>query len=588
MSFFGELRRRNVFRVGIAYLATVWVLIQVADTVLPVLNTDPWILQALVFSAALGFPLALVLAWFYELTPDGVKATVDIEAQEPVAFMGRKIDFAIIGALVLALGFVVADSYLLEDAEDSLGVLPNSVAVLPFENLSPDPDNSYFAAGIHETILNELAKLRNMNVIARTSVLRYADGQTPIPEIARVLNVGTVMEGSVQYAEGRILVTAQLIDPATSAHLWSENYDREFADIFAIQADIALNIANALETEFSLDEQETIEKVPTESPGAYAVYLRALSSTTDEGIRSALNQAIALDPNFALAYATRAGQQTLQLAGVGLGSAPDDAVELESSIYEDAQRALSIDATLGTAHAALAAVHQANWRGSAAEQEFQRAVQLSPNDSGVLFYYARFKRYRGDFDEAIRLMRRVIALDPNRIPTHFQLGLIYRDAGQWDAAAAAMQNTLNADPANLFANINLGMVEAARGNIAEAERRLQLAEEVARPPAPVPVFRLAQIARGYALAGRQEDARRLVAQFEERALAEGVGDAWWATAYIAVGDSDQALLRIESAVHQLNSVDQAALSNLAANPWGDPVLNEPEFRELLDNLWNDE
>ncbi len=183
-------------------------------------------------------------------------------------------------------------------------------------------------------------------------------------------------------------------------------------------------------------------------------------------------------------------------------------------------------------------------------------------------------------------MRRVIELDPNSVPLPFQLGLIYRDAAQWDAAAAAIRNTLNADPANLFANINLAWVEAARGNAAEAVRRLQLAEEVARPPAPVPVFRLAQMARAYALVGRPEDARRLFAQFEERALAEGVGDAWWANAYIAVGDYDQALARIESAVNGRVSVDQAALCNLAANPWGDPELERPEFRALLDGLWD--
>ncbi len=584
MSFFGELRRRNVFRVGIAYLAAVWVLIEVADTLVSIINAPTWIPQVLVYSAALGFPLALVLAWFYELTPEGIKASADVEAMEPVKFMGRKLDFAIIGLLVLAVGFLLVRSPL----DDQVTVLPNSVAVLPLENLSPDPDNAFFAAGIHETILNELAKLQNVNVIARTSVLQYADGQTPISEIAEALNVETVMEGSVQFADDRILVTAQLIDPETSAHLWSDNYDREFADIFAIQADIALNIANALKAEFSLDEQETIEKIPTESPEAYAVYLRALSSTTDEGIRSALNQAIALDPNFALAYARRAANQTFELAGVGLGSAPDDALEIERSIYEDAQLALSIDATLGAAHAALAAVHQANWRGSAAEQAFQRAVQLNPNDPSVLYYYARFKRYRGDFEEAIRLIRRVLELDPNDVLLPYQLGLIYRDAEQWDAAAAAIRNTLNADPANLFLNINLGWIEAARGNAAEAVRRLQLAEEVARPPAPVPVFRLAQMARAYALAGRPEDARRLFAQFEERALAEGVGDAWWANAYIAVGDYDQALARIESAVNGRVSVDQAALANLAANPWGDSELEKPEFRSLLDNLWDDE
>ena len=275
MSFFGELRRRNVLRVGIAYLAAAWVLIQVVDVVVPNLGAPAWIIQALIFSSALGFPLALLLAWFYEFTPEGIKATAEVAAVEAVKFTGRKLDFAIIGLLVLAVGVLLVRS----PFDDQPVVLPNSVAVLPFANMSPNADDAYFAAGMHNTILNELAKLQNMNVIARPSVLQYADGQTPISEIAEALNVETVMEGSVQYADGRILVTAQLIDPVTSAQLWSDNYDREFADIFDIQADIAMNIANALEAELLPAERERIARAPTDSPAAYALYLSAVEAS---------------------------------------------------------------------------------------------------------------------------------------------------------------------------------------------------------------------------------------------------------------------------------------------------------------------
>ena len=351
-SVWGELKRRNVVKVAVAYAVVGWLLIEVASTVLPTFEAPQWVLQTITFVIILGFPLALVLSWIFDFTPTGVERTDSQPRFEGAANVsGRKLDFAIIGALVLGLGFVVVDNYVLEDnsgepSEVATNVLPNSVAVLPFENLSPDPDNAYFAAGIHDTILNELAKLRNMNVIARTSVLPYADGQTPIPDIARELNVGTVMEGTVQYAEGRILVTAQLIDPETSAHLWSDNYDREFADIFAIQSDIAMNIANALEAEFSLEEQESIERIPTQSPAAYALYLQGLSAATAESFYSFINQAVAVDPQFALAYAQRAVLNTYDLVGAGFGLAPDEALELERSIYEDAERARSIDPTL--------------------------------------------------------------------------------------------------------------------------------------------------------------------------------------------------------------------------------------------------
>jgi len=400
-----------------------------------------------------------------------------------------------------------------------------------------------------------------MNVIARTSVLRYADGQTPISEIAEELNVETVMEGSVQYADGRILVTAQLIDPATSAHLWSDNYDREFADIFAIQADIAINIANALEAEFSLEEQESIEKMSTRSPAAYALYLQGLS--TPEFFPSYLDQAIALDPQFALAYAHRATLNTFNLVGVGYGLAPDEALELERRVYEDAERALAIDPTLGLAHAALAAVYQANWRGTAAEQAFQRSVELSPNDVNVLVQYAEFKRARGERDEAIRLHRRALELDPNSWFVLFQFGATYRNFGEWDAAAATFQNVLNRYPADVRSNVLLAVIEAHRGNATEAVRLLQLAEQLGPP-----LFHVVRMVQAYALAGRPEEARRMFTEFEQRAAAEGIGDAWWATAHVAVGDYEQALERLELAVNGRSPVDQTALIALL-NFWAD-------------------
>ena len=487
MSFFGELRRRNVFRMGVAYLAAVWVLIEVTNTIVPIINAPPWILQALVFSSALGFPLALVLAWFYEWTSEGIKAASELEAPEPVRFMGRKLDFAIIGLLVLAVGILLVRSPL----DDQEGVLPNSVAVLPFDNLSPDPNDAYFAAGLHDEILSRLGKLSNLSVISRTSMLRYADSDLSIPEIARELNVGTVMEGSVRYAAGRVRITTQLIDAETDEHLWSETYEREFADIFAIESDIAINVANALEAEFSLEEQESIEKMSTRSPAAYALYLKGLS--TPESFSSYLDQAIALDPQFALAYAHRAIFNTYGLRGVGLGLAPDEALELERSIHEDAERALSIDPTLGLAHAALASVHRANWRGTAAEQAFQRSVELSPNDAGVLVQYANFKRARGERDDSIRLHQRAIELDPNSWLPLFQLGVTYHDFGDWDAAAATFQNVLSRYPADVRSNALLGRVEALRGNATEAVRLLQLAEQLGPP-----LFHLVRMVHAYA------------------------------------------------------------------------------------------
>ncbi len=297
MSFFGELKRRNVFRVGIAYLAAVWVLIQVADTVLPVVNASPWILQVLVFSSALGFPLALVLSWFYELTPEGIKVSADVDAIEPVKFMGRKLDFAIIGLLVVAVGFLLVRPPL----NDQGTVLPNSVAILPFENLSPDPDDAYFAAGIHEEILNRLAAVRDLNVIARTSVIQYAESPPSIPVIAKELRVQTVMMGSVLVEGDDVRITAQLIEGANNTLLWAEVYERKLTDIFEIQADIGTRIAAALEAEVLPAERESLRASSTESTEAYGLFLRYTQTNLVARIErlSQLDAATDVDPSFA-------------------------------------------------------------------------------------------------------------------------------------------------------------------------------------------------------------------------------------------------------------------------------------------------
>ena len=271
-SVWGELKRRNVVKVAVAYAIVGWVLIEVTSTVFPVLQIPDWAIALVTMLLILGFPIAVILSWAYEITPEGMKRSHEVEATESITHVtGRKLDFAIIVALVLALGFVVYN-YVLQDGETAVGVIPNSVAVLLCYNLSPDPNDAYIAASIHDEILNQLVKIRALSVIAKTSVMQYADAPPPISQIAEELNVGAVMECSVRYAGSAILVTAQLIDPETNSHLWSDTYPGDLSDlstIFAMQADIAMNIANAVGAEFSLEEQERIEAIPTDSPAAY-------------------------------------------------------------------------------------------------------------------------------------------------------------------------------------------------------------------------------------------------------------------------------------------------------------------------------
>ena len=270
-------------------------------------------------------------------------------------------------------------------------VLPNSIAVLVCDNLSPDPNDTFFAQSLHEELLNQLRKITKLSVISRTSVLPYQASRQPLAEMARELKAELIMECSVAYGDGRVAISAQLFNPRTGINMWSERYNREFADVFGIQSDIAMNIANALQAEFSVAEIESIDKRPTESEEAYILYLQALSVPRGAG-QVFLDEAIELDPEFAVAYAMRAHSYAWDLLGIS-GTSPDDATKFEQLARADAGRALDLDPTLAEAHAALGVAYYANWNATQAETAFERAYQLSP-DSELVLEYGRFKRYR--------------------------------------------------------------------------------------------------------------------------------------------------------------------------------------------------
>ena len=590
MSFFGELRRRNVVKVAVAYAIVGWLLIEVAATILPISEAPAWILQVFTLFVILGFPIALLLSWAYELTPEGVKRSREVEATESITQVtGRKIDFAIIGALVLALGFVVYN-YVLQDGADESpevavvgseqAILPNSVAVLPFENLSLDPEDAFFAAGIHEEVLNQLVKLSELNVIARTSMMQYADGEKSIPQVAEELNVETVMEGSVRYADGRVLVTAQLIDPATNAHLWSESYNREFADVFAIQSDIAMNIANALEAEFSLEEQASIEKIPTASPEAYRHYLSAVGLPIQRWSLSDqyLNEAIALDPDFAPAYAEKAFIYAFE--------APT--ADWQVIALENAERSLALDPTLGMAYVALGTLYRATGQWAQAQEAFEEAYDLGPNDADILFNYALLRRELGQYNEALVLNERAVQLNPSDPGLLFQLGASYKTVRNYPAAAAAAREAITLNPTPIQYHVLLGQMEAARGNLAEALRELEIARQLELTP-----IRFVQMAIAYWQLDRQEDVSSLVDELEQIHDQTPLNDAVWAMAYLALGDHEQALVRLENAVNlqflagnfSFNSF-RIPFNEIKSNYWGDPVLDEDaRFVDLRERIF---
>jgi TolB-like protein len=612
VSFLDELKRRNVGRVAIAYAIVAWIIVEAMSVFVPALKMPEWIMSFVALAAIIGFPIALVLSWVYELTPAGLRRTNEVPVERSIARVtAQKLNYLIIGALAVALVFVVVDAYLLREnvvaiepaaavpapaAVPSSGagvatqgtreVLANSVAVLPFANLSPNADDAYFAQGIHEEVLNQLAKLDALSVIARTSVLRYADGKTSLPDIARELNVQTVMEGSVRYAGDNVRITAQLIDPETGRQLWSEAYQRKFEDIFTIQADIAMNIANALRAEFSLEEQREIERPLTTSPEAYALYLQTRTPTlTFDAMLALLDRAIALDPSFAPAHGRRALINARILANSSVRDAvrSEDRTQVERLLRESAQRALALDPTELQARAALDSVDVQRWYWSTLR--VPSAQQMPDYTPAGIWAHA----WKGDLAAVLPICERWAQIDPNALGPHLILGVLYAYAGNREASDRALRRSIEVLP-----GFNLGIAFIAYNAVAAGDTEAAL-EELTRLQQVLgdnpPVVFLPEMAYAYGRLGRRDEAQRLFALIETAAKERDIGTGGWALAYLAIGDENRAVEQLEAAAVKVRNHEPDAgylsLMNLKMNFLADPLMATPRFAEVLARIVGD-
>jgi TolB-like protein len=314
-NFFAELKRRNVYKVAVVYAIVAWLLIQIATQVFPFFEIPNWGVRLIVLVIVIGFPIALILAWAFELTPEGIKRTEDVAPNESITRRtGRKLDFLIIGVLLVVIGFFAYQRYgpSRRTAGPTAPLLDKSIAVLPFENFSESKENEFFADGVQDDILTALSKVADLKVISRTSVMTYAAGsKRNLREIAKALGVSHILEGSVRRAGEKVRISAQLIDARRDAHLWADTYDRDLADVFAIQSDIAKTIAEQLRAKLSPTEKAGIEEPPTKDLAAYDLYTQAkslelaassaaLAKETLLDAISMLNQAIARNPDFFL------------------------------------------------------------------------------------------------------------------------------------------------------------------------------------------------------------------------------------------------------------------------------------------------
>jgi TolB-like protein/Tfp pilus assembly protein PilF len=597
-SFWGQLKRRNVFKVGASYAIVAWIALQAAGILLPTFGAPEWVMRVFAALLILGFPVVLALAWIFEVTPEGIRRTSDVPEEQSVhGVTSRRLNYVLASLLGIALLFIAIDELLLDAAvapaagssattstrNTETSRLPNSVAVLPLENLSTNPDHEYVADGLHEEILNQLAKLSNVNVIARSSVLQFRENRPPIPEIARALNVQAIMEGSVRYSGERIRVTTQLIDAATDTHLWSETYDREFDDIFAIESDVAMRVANALQAEFSEDEQRAISREPTVSSEAYALYLRSRRSSNALAL---LDEAIRIDPRFALAYAYKARLYAEAIVNTTGNSAQEDWTALVGLATSNAERALAIDSGTGLAHLALGTVHQRTWRWEQAKQAFQRALELTPNDTQIIRDYAWHAAFSGDYAEGVRFARRQVELSPAVSGALLDLAITLEYAGDVDAALKAHQSALAISPRLGISRVHAALLAARKGDIAGALTDFELLEN--QLGGNVPVVFLPELAVGYAAIGRGDDARRLADQIFALVRQRDLGAGTLAMAYLAIGDADGAAAQLEIAAARVEKgePDQGffSLMHIKNNWFGHPLLEEPRFEALRERL----
>ncbi|GMR14756.1 MAG: hypothetical protein BMS9Abin30_0363 [Gammaproteobacteria bacterium] len=487
MSFFDELKRRNVFRVGIAYAVVAWVLLQAIDFALDIISAPNWVMQVFFIAGAAGLPLVLIFSWIFEMTPEGIKRESEIDRSDSITHgTGRKLDRTIIIFLSLAVVLLLTDKFILNEDKPSSpvnnaelaktvdtppGSDVQSIAVLPFVNMSSDPEQEYFSDGLAEELLNRLAQNPRLQVAARTSAFQFKGKNLDIGNIGQQLKVANVLEGSVRKSGNRLRITAQLVRVDNGFHLWSQTYDREIDDVFAIQDDISTAITQALEVELGVQAKPASEQ-PTESVEAYQLYLKARHLLAKRGGDNLIEatrlfkQAIELDQQFAQAWSGLAFTYALLPAY----SLKVTAREASQSALEAAQTAIRIDPDNAEAYTMMARVQGTFGRDiSTARENFEKSYQLAPNNADIVNLYGDFLTRIGDFKSAELMEQRATEMDPLAAVHYSDLAFLYIIQNRYEEALVPARNAARLAPdsydrqdALITAQIMTGDYAAAR------------------------------------------------------------------------------------------------------------------------------
>jgi TolB-like protein/Flp pilus assembly protein TadD len=476
-SFFSELKRRNVYRAAVAYGVVAWFLTQLTTQVFPLFEIPNSVMRFAVIALVVGFPIAMLLAWVYELTPEGIVRTEDLDpaqARSVQRATGRILDFIIIGVLLMVIAMLIFGR-LPFYRQTGESISQKSIAVLPLENLSADPDNAYFADGIQEEILTRLAGIADLKVISRSSTQQYQSKPRNLREIAKQLGVATILEGSVQKAADQVRVNVQLVNAQTDSHLWADTYDRKLTDIFGVESEIARGIAESLQAKLTSGEEQALAVKPTNNLEAYDAYLRGLAFETRsdfDALGKAISfyeQAVELDPNFALGWARLSRGHALlynREAGditAGRREAAKKALDTAQKLQPDSPETL------------LALGYYQYWvlrDYRLAKTTFKRVQKMLPGSSAALTGLGAVSRREGHWDQSIAYVEQALALDPRNMELLVRAALTYAELRQFQAALKLYDRALDIVPNDPDLMASKAGIYQAEGNLEKAGKFL--------------------------------------------------------------------------------------------------------------------
>jgi TolB-like protein/Tfp pilus assembly protein PilF len=549
-NFLTELKRRNVYRAAVAYGVVAWFLTQLTTQVLPLFEIPNSAMRFVVIALVVGFPIAMLLAWVYEFTPEGIVRTEDLhpaQARSLQRATGRILDFIIIGALLLVIAMLIVGRLPFYKTGESIA--QKSVAVLPFENLSEDKANAYFAEGIQEEILTRLASIADLRVISRSSTQRYQSKPRNLSEIAKQLGVANIVEGSVQKAADQVRVTVQLVSVQTDSHLWAETYDRKLTDIFSVESEIAKGIAATLQAKLSGHEEQALAVKPTNNPEAYDAYLRGLAFETRDGWKAPgfYERAVELDPNFGLAWA-RLSRADALLNFFGLDPTSAARGDAAKRSLENAQRLApdSPDTSLALGYYQFWVLRDY----ASAKTTFERVSKILPSSSEVPMALGSIARREGNWDQSITYYEQALALDPRNELLLARAVWPYVELRQFSTALKLFDRVLDLRPDDPDAMAGKASIYQGEGNLQEAARYLSGTKETSPESTfSTKIFQL-KLERNYDEAIRLLQAR--LGQFHyDSQYFKATNQVWLALMQRLAGDTAGAKVTAEQARNAL-------------------------------------